>query len=220
MTILLVGDSYAYGSELKDSPLTSWRDPGKISHPPSQFCFGSLYAKAVGQDIENYSLPGGSNDRTFRYVIEKSLEKKYDLIICVWTTLARMDMTYMGVDMPITYANTEYFKDSFPWFKQIYLNHHDPIKEAQSWFAKLITLQSHFNLIKQNYVFMNSCIPASDFKHIPKSKDRFIDRKKFIGYKDKSLMEWCSHLPQGAGGHFLEEGHELVAKKMLEFIKI
>jgi hypothetical protein len=219
MTVLIVGDSYAYGSELSDSPLTSWRDPGKIPHPPSKSSFGALLADMLSQDYENYSIPGGSNDRTFRVTFKKILEKKYDFVLCVWTNFSRLDMTYMGIDMPITYSNSEYFKEKFPWFKSIFENHYDPKKDAESWFTKLISLQSYFTLTKQPYLFVNSCITKGDFKFIPKSNDRFVNRNNFFGWReDDSLMDMCKNLPQGAGGHFLQEGHDLVAKKLYEHL--
>jgi multimeric flavodoxin WrbA len=43
-----------------------------------------------------------------------------------------------------------------------------------------------------------------------------IDSTYYVGWPTTTMMEWTHGTPQGPNGHFLEQGHELVANKIYE----
>ena len=45
-----------------------------------------------------------------------------------------------------------------------------------------------------------------------------IDTKSYIGWPN-TMMEMTHGVPKGPGGHFLEQGHEIVADKIYEYIR-
>ena len=46
-----------------------------------------------------------------------------------------------------------------------------------------------------------------------------IDKTYYIGWPDKTMMQWTYGTPIGVRGHFLEEGHAIVADKIYEHIR-
>lgn len=218
MTVLIVGDSFGYGCELEGANEQSGCWPAYDDPRPSDHCFGAQVARMLGQDWENYSIPGGSNDRTFRTIMSKVAAKKYDLVIAVWTQPSRMDMTWRGYDMPITYMTTKFYAESFPWFQQLYENHHDPEKEMQMWLGEMIAMQDCFKHRGQRFVFVNSTVEHSEIKHAPKQMISAIDPEHFLGWPYECLNDWCKGLPKGPEGHFLQEGHDLVANRIYQHL--
>ena len=219
MTVLIVGDSFGYGSELEDANEQSSCWPAYDDPRPSDHCFGAQIANMLGQDWENYSIPGGSNDRTFRIAMSKMISKKYDLAIIIWTNPGRMDMTWQGYDMPVTYMASKFYADKFPWFQQLYENHYDFKKELEMTFCEMIAMQEYFKNQKQRYVFLNSTIDRPTIENdISPEAVLALDKENFPGWPYECLIDWCAGLPQGPNGHFLQEGHDLVAKKLYEHL--
>jgi hypothetical protein len=46
-----------------------------------------------------------------------------------------------------------------------------------------------------------------------------IDTRRYLGWPNESMMEWTFRTPQGPRGHFLEDGHRIVADKIYEYIR-
>jgi hypothetical protein len=46
-----------------------------------------------------------------------------------------------------------------------------------------------------------------------------IDPTYYVGWPNQSMMEWTYGTPRGPRGHFLEQGHEIVADKIYEYIR-
>ena len=49
--------------------------------------------------------------------------------------------------------------------------------------------------------------------------DNQIDTTNYLGWPNESMMEWTYSAAQGPRGHFLEEGHAIVADKVYEHIR-
>lgn len=216
MRILVVGDSLSYGSELPDMPrylgLHGNTDHATGSdHPPSQHAWPSLIGKRLNIDVDNLSIAGGSNDRIFRLAVSQSLRQSYHTVICAWTSIDRFDFSWQGKDLPLT-AGVR-VDVQFPWFKSYLVDHHDELKSQQRWLTQLLSLQALFKQHQQKYLFVKSC----GF-HINKSFQYLVDKIDDTHCVDwqHDMMHWCSELPQGPQGHFLEQGHELVADRLIE----
>ena len=46
-----------------------------------------------------------------------------------------------------------------------------------------------------------------------------LDTSRYLGYPDENFLDWTRNTALGKGGHFLEEGHRLIAEKMYEYIR-
>jgi len=219
MSILVVGDSVGFGSELPDVPEylgiygNDNADDGSIAQP-SQYAWPSLLAKRLDTTVNNLSIAGGSNDRIFRLALSESVKSKYSLVICAWTSVDRFDFSYQGKDLPLTAGVDVSF--SFPWFKQYLVNHYDSTKTQQRWLAQLLSLQAFFKQQQQPYLFAKSCKVVADNSLYYLS--RKIDIKYCVNW-ESDMMSWCVALPRGEQGHFLEQGHQLVADRFIDKIQ-
>jgi len=215
MSILVIGDSFSFGSELPDVPEhlgiygNNNTDGGIVN--PSQYAWPSLLANHLNTSVTNLSIAGGSNDRIFRLAITESVSKKYDLVICAWSSIDRFDFSYHGKDLPLT-AGVD-VSLYFPWFKQYLADHYDSFKSQQRWLAQLLSLQAFFKNQQQPYYFVKSCkiIDNRSLGYLSKE----IDIDHCIRW-ESDMMSWCTGLPQGKHGHFLEQGHRLVANLFID----
>jgi len=48
---------------------------------------------------------------------------------------------------------------------------------------------------------------------------KFIDKDRFIGWPTEGIVEWVYGTPHGPGGHPLEQGHQIIANKILESLQ-
>jgi hypothetical protein len=230
MTILVVGDSFSFGSELSDLPTAdlSWQgncyfDPDKcclIPVSPSRLSWPALLGNRLSVSIENLSLPGSSNDRIFRKAMMSGMIKKYDLIICAWTCVDRFDFSWKNEELQLSASNP---MPNLNWFKEFVTDHYDPIIAFRRWFVSMIALQAFFKLKKQPYLFVNAVHPLMPFESLNIDHNKLmisnqIDHNNYIDWKH-SLYDWCQGLPFGPGGHFLEEGHLLVANRIADIIQ-
>ena len=219
--ILALGDSFTYGLELPDCPLFK----GQITNPsPSKFSYPAILAQILGKDLLNLSLPGGSNSRIFRLAIDATSKQKFDIVICGWTELSRIDVTLNGCDFPVSVNSA--WQESHPWIGSYYKNHYDEDHAMQTWLAQVIALQGYFKSINQRYLFLNMlpAIPSAlvpteianpKFLHLAKQ----IDTDYFIGWPNEAMVQWMGDCPKGPNGHPLEVGHERIAEKINEHIR-
>jgi hypothetical protein len=222
MTILVLGDSFSFGAELADQPPADqidehglfWTVPQTTKVQPlapSVYSWPSLIEQMTGHEVVNMSLLGGSNGRIFRLAVSESLTKKYDMIICAWTSHSRQDWSYNGKELPVSAALASAPK--FSGVREFYKTHYDDTLALQATRAQIIALQNHLKFIKQAYRFVNTFSLSLEV-----ADRRYIDTNNYIQL-GSTMLQWCKNLPSGPGGHFLEQGHQLVAETIYEHIK-
>lgn len=226
MTILVIGDSISFGLELPDLPTRHAGLFGKdywdvnteqiLPMGPSQLAWPQLVATALGQDVENLSQVGGSNQRIHRLAVSQSLEKSYSLIICAWTTVTRFEVAYRGQSCPVTAGNPKW-----DWVKNYYADHYDENLEIDRFYANLLTLQSFFKQRNQPYLFVRALSDNLKFqKPIVKQMSSLVDQSH-CEFWNESMSAFCkkAKVPFGPGSHFLEQGHQLIADRIVNFLK-
>jgi hypothetical protein len=220
MTILTLGDSFTFGAELQDVPSSlaptgqhQWDDQNQQLIPvnPSKFAWPSLLGEKFNQEVENMAVVGGSNSRIFRRAVASGIEKNYDLIICAWTSIARLDISYQGQECVLIAGNPVW-----PWAKTFFADHFEFNQEIEKWLAQVLALQSLFKIRNQKYIFVNALKNnvMPEYNYLV----QHIDKEFYLDW-DRGFQAWCKHSPRGPGGHFLEQGHELVANNLENFIK-
>ena len=216
MKILTVGCSFTFGSELPDVPV----DTFYYKIPPSQFAWPSVLGNMYDAEVTNLSLPGGSNSRIFRVVLDESLKNNYDLVICGWTDLSRVDLKHNQIDLPTTVLSEWAFK-KYPWVENYYKHHYDDDHSLQVWLTQIVALQNHFKYNNQKYLFLSMDRPfyidpaKSKFKHIFES----VDADYYIGWPTVGMTTFMGDCPKGPDGHPLELGHQRIAERIDEHIR-
>ena len=155
MNILAIGDSFTFGEELPDVPAPGVNGRTWNNRPPaSAFSYATLLAKQLGATITNLGMPGGSNSRIFRVAMDQSSLEKYNIVICGWTEISRLDIQYGHKDFPAGMhgRGASLAKDKFPWVKDYYKLNYSDDHAYYTWLAQLIALQNHFKFINQRYL--------------------------------------------------------------------
>jgi lysophospholipase L1-like esterase len=220
MTILTVGDSFTFGAELSDVPeyldatgQQYWDESTScfIKATPSQLAWPALLAKKLNQPVDNHGVVGVSNDRIFRHTIATTAKNQYSLVICAWTALERLDISYQGKEVCVGAMNP-----GWDWVKSYYADHYDHAKETEKWLVQILGMQSYFQQRNQKYILVNT-MPMHKFP-IYNYLINQIDFDCFFNW-NSCLQDLCKDVPRGRGGHFLEQGHEIVADHIYNFIK-
>ena len=87
----------------------------------------------------------------------------------------------------------------------------------------MVALQDVLSINKVDYRFCSAFSNQQLFKKYENSElikpwlDR-INPEMFIGFPYHGFVEWSYGTPCGPGGHPLEQGHKLIAEKLLEVI--
>ena len=205
--ILTVGDSFTYGAELADREQDAW-----------PFVLG----RELNLDVENLAVPAGSNDRTFRVAVDRVVQNEYDLVICGWTEVSRIDTTVNGKELQITSGST-WLHDKFPWVKDYYANHYSEQLAQETWLTKVLTLQDFFKHRNQKYIFasMNGYDAWEEYfgnlglTHLVEQ----IDKSNYIEWPNNGFTAFVNGAPLGPNGHPLELGHQRIADKIYEHIR-
>ena len=221
--ILAIGDSFTYGSELPDRPMNY----SVTTHlPPSKFAWPSLLAKKLNTQVDNLSLPGASNSRTFRLATTTLVKNKYDILLCGWSELSRLDIKYQDRDFPVTVNSGKWFQKELPWIDDYYRLSYNENHAAETWLAQLITLQDFFKYNNQRYLFCSmqglgilpGFLGVETITKFTEFASR-IDQKYYIDWPNGGMVDWMADCPKGPGGHPLELGHERIADKIYEHIR-
>jgi hypothetical protein len=225
MTILVLGDSTAFGAELSDLPDTRngfgyyGNDYADLNGnhqttKPSQSAWPALLGQQLNVDVDNLSIIGGSNERMYRLAVEQTSKKSYGLVICAWTGMGRLDLQYNGIDIAV--ASNSYFE--FDWIKTYTALHFDLLADTKKWLIHLITSQSYFKQRKQPYLFVRSHtlvkFPNSELVYLSNQ----IDINNCV-YWHTDMYAHTKDYPRGSGGHMLEQSHQIIAQELAQLIK-
>lgn len=205
MKLLTVGDSFTYGEELDNR----------------SFAWPNLLAKKINYDVTNLGAPGTGNFRSVRMVVDN--HQDYDMVIVAWSHFARMEFadengifnTWPGHRGDLFHSeNIIYRMDLVKYFR----THYDDRYLYSKYLIDIVLLQ---NLLKSKKYLMldafgNTVLSLRD--QFPKLTEQ-IDTSRFVGWPNESMMEWTYGVKTGPGGHFLEEGHKIVADKIYEHIR-
>lgn len=210
MKVLALGCSFTRGSELQDAENTAWP---------------SLLAKMLPAHVVNQAEYNGSNDMMFRKAMER--DQDYDLVVVAWSEAHRMEVWLNDKIIsarrrhpvgPFS-VNHNSAGQTLEWVRPFFANHYDEQYFLRRWLCQAVSLQDHFKLHGQRYLFLTAFGNEDSLtKHqgVLKSK---IDTDRWIGWPGESIMSWTAGMPYGPYGHPLEQGHAVVADKIYEHIR-
>jgi len=212
MKLVTVGDSFTYGEELADIN-TAWP---------------YLLGQKIGYDVLNLAAPGTGNTRMVRQVVEQVSNHRPDMVLVAWTSAGRIEFadeagTY---DTWPGYTGRAFFKEQ-PWREQLvrFINEHHNVQYLYRQFLiDCILVQDFLKLHQVPYV-MTQVLPDDYYS---KSALRYntdllnkLDTKFFVDNNNSGMVQWThfAGAPNGPNGHFLEQGHEIVADRIHEHIR-
>jgi hypothetical protein len=178
---------------------------------PSSQAWPALLATRLGQNVDNHSIIGGSNSRIFRRAMVDSSQKNYSLIICAWTQLSRIDISYQNKEFPAVAT-----VPVWPWIKNYFADHFNEFQEKQRLLAQMLALQSYFKSRQIPYLFIKA-LPIKFSKELDSLHNQ-LDLNYCVAW-DSCMLHLTSHLLRGQHGHFLEDGHELVSDLIHEAMR-
>ncbi len=203
MKLLVVGDSFTYGEELSDLN-NAWP---------------YLLGNKLGFTVNNLAKPGSGNTRLIRHAVEQI--NNYDLIIIAWSHFARTEL-----------ADENGFYDIWPgcsilphkefssWRNEVinyYSKHHNDQYLYNQYLINIILIQQYLKFNNKKYIMLDT-FGNNNYRKNNTVVDQ-IDPTYYIGWPTTTMMEWTYKTPQGPNGHFLEQGHEIVADKIYEHIR-
>jgi hypothetical protein len=203
MKLLTVGDSFTYGEELTELT-SSWPN---------------LLADRLGYELTNLARPGSGNTRMVRHCVEQV--DNYDIVIIAWSHFARTELADENGFYDIwPGCSTLAHKEFSPWRSEIieyYLRHHSDQYLYNQYLIDIVLLQNYLTLHNKKYLMLDA-FNNNNYREDNKVSNQ-IDPTYYVGWPDETMMEWAYGLPLGPKGHFLEQGHKLVANKIYEHIR-
>jgi hypothetical protein len=209
--ILAVGDSFTYGEELDN---TDRAYPYHLS-------------RGLKANIVNLAKPGSGNSRMIRNVIEYTDKFPTDLVIIGWSSPGRKEFADAdGVfDLWPGYSGALYRAGGQTWRLELldYINkYHDPEYIYQQYLIDVIMMQSYLKQRGIKYIMLQTVM--NEYYHRTfhagmKLLADQIDGEHFVGWPSEGMMEWTNGCKRGPNGHFLDDGHKQVTKKLYEHVK-
>ncbi len=218
MRILAVGDSFTYGEELADQR-SAW-----------PYRLGDKYHA----EVINLGEPAASNDKIVRKTLDclinnanATFRGNIDLVVIGWTSPGRSEFADENgaFDVWPGYQGTLFTRDGHNWRHELcsYISkYHNREFYYIKYIQQVILLQSFLNTLGIKYIMMDVLHNEYYRKNIKELRDNYfnlIDKEKFLGFNSKGMCEWTYKCKQGPNGHFLEEGHQIVADKIYEHIR-
>ena len=216
MNLLTLGCSFTYGEELTD---------------PRADCWPQQLACQLGYRLVNLGKPTNSGHGIVRQLIDH-LSHEYnespDLVVIGWPSAGRVEYSDAAGEFNIWPGYSgNLFKKHHSWREELlnYINkYHNDEYLLQGFLNNVILAQ---NLLAQrqipyimlnvvgNEYYLKTCI--DNYQHLVK----LINKENFIGWPAEGMLEWteAARCPKGPNGHFLKEGHKIVANKIYEYIR-
>ena len=212
--LLTLGDSFTYGDELRDRHSDAW---------PQQL------ASLLDYQLINLGKPSNSNPAICRQLLEYFSQKHNrvpDLVVIGWASPGRTEHSDAGGNYNLWPGYSgNLFKQSHPWREDLlqYINcYHNDQYLFEIYVNQLIYTQSFLHSKNVKYLMLNAV--GNEYYHNLyrdsfKSYYDLLDLEKIIGWPNEGMLEWADHTKKGPNGHFLEEGHLIVANKIYEHIR-
>ena len=200
--MLTVGDSFTYGSELADR-LNAW-------------------PYLLDRTVKNQGKAGSSSDRIFRITVEETATTKFDFVIVAWSFPDRKEVFQNDHRQNGPICINHSFSNGMPWVSDYFKYSYDRDFAFRKWFTQIIALQGYLKSIDQKYLFCNVAGLQRDYFKYSQELGHLlnkIDQDFYVGWPENGMLEWTKDTPTGPAGHFLDEGHKLVAEKINEHIR-
>ena len=203
MRLLAVGDSFTFGEELSDvtDNVTS-----------SKFAWPELLAGQLGWQVVNLAKPASGNSRMVRNVVTEI--DNHDVFIIAWSHWARIEFADAIGTFDIWPGCSALSHEQFSPHRKTAIDYvtryHSDDYLIKQYLLNVELLETFLKYHKKKYIMLSA------FGFPIKTNKTFTN---YLGWPNETMMEWTYRTPQGPGGHFLEQGHVIVADKINEYIR-
>lgn len=205
MRLLTVGDSFTYGEELPD--VIDNITPSKLAWP-------QLLANRLGWEVTNLAKPASGNTRMIRTVVNEI--NNHDVFVIAWSHWARIE-----------FADDKGTYDIWPGCSPLPYRQHTPHREvAIDYITKHHSDQYLINQYLLNIKLLETFLKAHDKRYVMLSAfgvpiETTETFTNYLGWPNENMQTWTwnADCAKGPRGHFLEQGHEIVADKIYEYIR-
>jgi hypothetical protein len=211
MNLLTAGDSFTYGEELEDRT-SAWPQ---------------VLASKLDYQLINLGTPAASNDKILRITFEHLLTHTPDMVVIGWSNIGRSEYAdeFGYYDVWPGYQGNLFRRDNTLWREELveYISKYHNIESINRKFLQqVVLLQKYLELCKIQYVMLN--IVQNEYYKLKKFPGQElyhqqVNRDTFLGFDNSGMMEWVEGCKKGPGGHFLEDGHQIVADRIYEHIR-
>jgi hypothetical protein len=223
-SVLSFGDSHVAGCELTNGPEFEQYLNGHITLEQADavnkpFAFPDIVAKSLGIPSYNYSISGGSNQRSIRRMIEAVQEHPNSLVLFGYTSPDRNELYYPEKGRYLGKDDTDYLQLGIQWQGAI----------ADASKGKLNSSINEYyvnNMVYpkdtlQDTFFIVDCIAtmyALDIRHLKlfPTIERFEDEMDFEGFDN--YVKWCEHkkFSKMPFLHYGQDAHNALAQLILK----
>lgn len=207
--LLALGDSFTYGEELQDR----------------NKCWAQQVADYFHLELDNQGIPGGSNQRVLRKLMMNSLEN-VSLVCIGWSHYDRFEASdELGNWCLWPGGKRSKYVEEASWRKILtdYIaRHHNDDTFYMNYLTYIVLVQSYLRQQKIPFIMMDAFGNHLDSRRTDTKFNVLlnqVDPTTFIGWPDSTMMDWAKNTPHGPGNHFLEEGHKIVADRVIERLK-
>jgi len=203
MKLLTVGDSFTFGEELSD--VTD-------NVTPSKFAWPELLAGRLGWKVTNLAKPGSGNTRMVRNVVNEI--DNHDVFIIAWSHWDRIefadDIGIFDIWPGCSALPHRQFSPHRKTAIDYITRYHSDDYLIRQYLLNVELLETFLKYHKKKYIMLTA------FGFSIKTNKTFTN---YLGWPNETMMEWTYGTPQGPGGHFLEQGHAIIADKINEYIR-
>lgn len=208
MKLLTIGDSFTFGWEL----------------PSQDFAWPTLLANKLSWDLTNLGEGASCNQKMMRKLLMAPIEE-FDLVIILWSHFDRFEIADdVGIFDAWPGGNRTLFRNEAPHRPIIidYWNkHYNDDYAYRQYLMNIILAQSYIKSHGKKYIMADAFGNHKDPGRYAESNQdllKRIDSYNFLGWPTETTFEWVGSVPWGPGGHYLEEGHQIVAEKFYQHI--
>jgi len=244
MRLYFNGCSFTYGDELKNPKKDAW--PSIVSAELSSTFLNDAVSGGTNERTVYKTIPNIEDyDYFFIAWTWYSRFTEYNPVdnceINFNPTLQLDPKLYLSTDIKKNYSKYKNYGESYykHWFNELY--------EFKKWLHQIVLLQSFFKDRNKKYLMLNtmhnnlslwlqpqdtfieSVKPLLEFFEYIDDHQllhehqqiqqlvSFIDTSRFLGWNEWIIADLCKSYPCGPGKHILEDGHQAVANKVLEY---
>jgi hypothetical protein len=205
MKLLVAGDSFTYGHNLKDRHLNSW--PNQLN-------------KRLGYQLIDKSKPGVSNQYIITTVMETLHTQNIENVIIGFTDVARYEL-FQNNDMVQIVPNRKIIQnDEVERYNQLYFkNFYNELYLVRNFINQVAMLESFLKVKKINYTFFNAFgnrnILIENYKKINLN---VLSSKTFLGWPYDDMNNLTENFDRLPCGHPDVKAHEFWADILYDFL--
>ena len=204
--IYCIGDSFTYGEELDDR----------------NNAYAGLLGQMLDKPVTNWGKPATGNYRIVKRTMDAVFAGDAELIVIGWSDPARQEF---GDDISITdlWAGRNYRRMQSCNDHRIdlikYMTAYDvPAYYHAKWLRQIILVQNFCRANDVKCIMFSACNAEDYNKKYTNELANRVETSTYIDWPLRGSADWVYGTPHGPGGHFLEEGHQIVATNIYDRI--